>query len=153
MKSRTKPLAEPKVLECSSRGDVRFSALHARVSVFGRTAAIEEHYQLSKRFGAKKPRSWRDAKGRKPTHLEIGDRVLPVEYLTAWYAALWLKYLDQHPELVEYARTFDVFRDSFAKPGTNSQAEMVRLYAKQGRRALLALAAPILRVLQRKGCD
>lgn len=126
------------ILECSSRGDRRFSALYARIEVFGRCATIEEHYQMAKRFPWK-PLTWREAKGRRPTHLEIGGRVFPVSYLTAWYALLWLLYLDAHPELVGHARRFDGFCDSFAGPGRNSQAEMVRLYVKQGRGALLAL--------------
>lgn len=135
-----------RVLECSSRGDRRFSALYARVKIFGREASIEEHYQLAKRF-PRAPRTWREAKGRRPAHLEICGRVLPPEYLTAWYALLWLVYLDAHPELVAYAREFDEFADSFARPGANSQADMVRLYAKQGRRALVKRCAPLLRAL------
>ncbi len=130
------------ILECSSRGDRRFSALFARIEVFGRRASIEEHYQMSKRF-PEPPRSWREAKGRRPMHLEINGKTFPTSYLTAWYALLWLLYLDAHPELVEYARKFDDFRDSFARPGRNSQAEMVRLYVKQGRGALLGVCSDL----------
>jgi hypothetical protein len=138
---------EKQVLECSSRGDRRFSALYARVRICGREATIEAHYQLAKRFPWA-PRTWREAKGKKPTHLEICGRTLPPEYLTAWYALLWLVYLDAHPELVAYARQFDGFTDSFARPGANTQAEMVRLYVKEGRQALLRLCAPLLRALR-----
>lgn len=130
------------ILECSSRGDRRFSALFARIEVFGRRATIEEHYQMAKCFPWK-PLTWREAKGCRPTHLEIGGKVFPVSYLTAWYALLWLLYLDAHPELVEYARKFDDFSDSFARPGCNSQAEMVRLYVKQGREALLGVCSDL----------
>lgn len=136
-----------RVLECSTRGDRRFSALYARVKVFGNERTIEEHYQLSKRFPWA-PATWREAKGKRPVHIEVGGVRLPAEYLTSWYAYLWLRYLDSHPELVEYARQFDEFRDSMAKPGTNSQAEMVRLYVKEGREALLRLAMPFIRAWQ-----
>lgn len=131
-----------RILECSSRGDRRFSALYAQVKVCGRLATIEEHYQLAKRFPWA-PRHWREAKGRRPTHLEICGRRFPVSYLTAWYALLWLLYLDQHPELVEYARQFDGFRDSFARPGCNSQAKMIELYVKRGREGLLELCGDL----------
>lgn len=135
-----------RILECSSRGDRRFSALYAKVEVCGRLATIEEHYQLAKRFPWA-PRSWREAKGKRPTHLEIYGRCFPVSYLTAWYAYLWLKYLDEHPELVDFARGFDVFRDSFARPGANSQAEMIRLYVKEGRKALLRLCGDLPKLI------
>ncbi len=137
-----RPSERIKVLECSSRGDRRFSALYAQVEVCGRLAAIEEHYQLAKRFPWA-PRHWREAKGLRPTHLEICGKQFPVSYLTAWYALLWVLYLDQHPELVEHARQFDGFRDSYARPGCNSQARMIELYAKHGRESLLKLCSDL----------
>lgn len=75
--------------------------------------------------------------------MEIGGKVFPVSYFTAWYALLWLLYLDTYPDLVEYARKFDDFRDSFARPGRNSQVEMIRLYVKQGREALLGICSDL----------
>lgn len=137
------------VLECSSRGDKRFSALYAEVEVCGKRASIEEHYQLAKRFPWA-PKTWHEAKGRKPVYLEICGQQFPVSYLTSWYALLWLLYLDAHPELVEYAKQFDDYSDCFAKPNCNSQADMVRVYVRHGREALLSLCKDLL--LQLKGC-
>ena len=37
------------ILECSSKGDKRFSALYAKVKVFGVYDSIENHYQNCKR--------------------------------------------------------------------------------------------------------
>lgn len=37
-------------LECSSKGDKRFSALYCKVSVNGKIDTIENHYQLNKVF-------------------------------------------------------------------------------------------------------
>lgn len=138
-----------KVLECSSRGDKRFSALFAQVEVYGIIDTIENHYQLAKRFPWV-PKTWREAKGKKPLYIEIGGQQFPVQYLSQWYACLWLKYLDQHPELVKYARQFDSYHDAFARPGKNSQAEMIRLYVKEGRNAMLSYTAELRALLMQK---
>lgn len=62
------------VLECSSAGDRRFSALFARVTLAGQTRTIEEWYLLSKRWeGQPPPTSWRQAKGRRPDYLELPE--------------------------------------------------------------------------------
>lgn len=117
---------------------MRFSALHARVEVYGRLDTIENHYQLAKRFtGSPPPQTWREAKGCRPDYLEIGGVEVSARLMSAWYLLLWLKYLDQNPQLVMVARHHDEFHDSFAQPGSNSQAEAVRLYVKQGRQAIL----------------
>lgn len=125
-----------KTLNCSGQGDKRYSAFHATVEVFGKKDKIENHYQLAKRFGDHVPANWREAKGRKPTHIEVGGMTFPVEMLSQWYASLWLKYLDQHPKLIAHAKNFDVFIDPFAKKGCNNQAEVIEKYVKQGRNAL-----------------
>jgi len=112
--------------------------LHATVAVDGIERTIEEHYQLSKRFGdAPPPRVWRDAKGKRPTHFEARGIKLPLRLLSAWYLVLWVKYLDQHPELVRYAKAFDAFHDAFARPGQNNQADAICRYVKDGRTSIL----------------
>ena len=118
------------ILECSSRGDKRFSAFYAYVTVFGVNDSIEHHYQNAKRPIPKK--------GVKPEYLEINGSRYPTSYLTAWYLLLWVKYLDEHPELVEFAKQFDDFHDMFVGAHTlNSQADAVRLYVKQGRKSIM----------------
>jgi uncharacterized phage-like protein YoqJ len=133
-----KESSQKKILECSSKGDKRFSSFYALVTVFGKRSSIEHHYQMAKRFGEEEPKSWKDAKGRVPSHFEVNGWAYPVEDLDGWYKYLWLIYLDGHPELVEYARKFDGFRDSFAGKNTvNNQADVIRQYVKEGRESIL----------------
>lgn len=135
-------------LECSSRGDKRFSAFSARVTVNGVERSIEEHYQLSKRFGDFIPKSWKDAKGKKPTHFVVGDRSFDVKYLTSWYELLWIKYFVCNLELLEYARKFDTYSDMFAKAGSNSQHIVIYGCAKYGLRFMLDRNAEFIELLK-----
>jgi hypothetical protein len=127
-----------KVLECSSKGDKRYSAFYAMVKVFGKTDSIENHYQLCKRFGDIIPQTWKDAKGKQPTHIHINSKDYDVKYLSMFYKLLWVKYLDQHPELVDSAKQFDDFHDIFKGKNTvNCQADVIRQYIKQGRDSIM----------------
>lgn len=124
-------------LECSSRGDKRFSAFYARITVGGKNDSIENHYQLSKRFGEMAPQTWRDAKGKKPTHFVVNGKRFEMTHFSCWYKLLWVKYLDQHPELVEYAKQFDTFTDMFRGKALNCQADVIRDYIKKGRHHII----------------
>lgn len=131
-----------KVLECSSKGDKRFSAFYAKVEVNGKMASIEEHYQLSKRFKDEQgkyviPQKVMDAKGKTPVHFVLGGKIYDVSYLSSYYSLLWVKYLDKNPELVQYAKDFDDFTDMFRGSSINCQADVVKKYVKQGREAIL----------------
>ena len=127
-----------KTLECSSAGDTRFSAYYARVRLFGKTKTIEEWYQLSKRFGKIKPMSVREAKGKAPTHLIINGQRYSAHFLSQWYKLLWLKYLDDHPELVKFASQFEEFTDKFRGRRTqNCQADIIKQYVMRGRQSLI----------------
>lgn len=131
-------MIRPTTLECSSRGDSRFSALTAGLTIAGVQDSIEGHYQKAKRFGsAPPPQSWRAGKGRRPTHFEFLERPIPLEYSRGFYDLLWIKYLDTHPELVAYAAQFTDFHDVFARPGRVSQAESIRQYLHDGRTTML----------------
>ena len=125
------------ILECSSKGDKRYSAFYAKVKAWGKFDSIENHYQLSKRFGEFKPTSWRDAKGKEPTHIELNGRQYELRLLSQWYKMLWVNYLDNNPELVEYAKQFDEFNDIFKGKSLNCQADVVRQYIKVGRQSLV----------------
>lgn len=138
-----------KTLECSSRGDKRFSAFHAKVDVFGIVDTIENHYQLCKRFGSFIPKTWKDAKGKKPTHIVVDGRELDVRFLTPYYKYLWMKYLDQNPELVEYAKQFDNFTDMFRGKSINCQADVIKRYVKEGRFYVLEECEEFIRRLLR----
>ena len=123
------------VLECSSKGDKRFSAFFAWIKLYGKSANIETHYQNCKRFNNG---SIINAKGKQPDYLIIDDKKLDKKYLTPFYKLLWVKYLDVHPELVEYASKFDDFNDIFKGKNTiNCQADVVRQYVKQGRQSIM----------------
>lgn len=134
-----------KVLYCDSRGDKRFSALYAKVAAFGVEHTIEEHYQLAKRLsGQPAPTHWKQMKGKKPDFVEIAGHDFPVERLTNWYALLWVWYLDDHPDLVEYAKGFDQFVDRMAGQAMNHQDTMIQRYVKKGRESLLLLCRGLL---------
>lgn len=106
------------ILECSSKGDKRFSALYAR---FHHGETIEHVYQHSKRdakghfFGP----SWRDAKGKNPSFLAIGGDLLSGTYRHDWYRLLWEAYfLQDDCLLLEEASRYDRFSDRFDGSGT-----------------------------------
>ncbi|MFC6455943.1 DUF6977 family protein [Paenibacillus vulneris] len=138
------------MLECSSKGDKRFSAFYAKVKTWNKLDSIENHYQLCKRFGDFKPSSWKDAKGKQPTHIELNGKQYNLMYLSQWYKMLWVKYLDDNPELVEYAKGFDDFNDIFKGKSLNCQADVVRQYIKQGRESLVEEYQELVEVLKRK---
>lgn len=126
----------PKILECSTKGDKRFSAFGARVTVWGKEDTIENHYQLAKRFGSYAPTNWKDAKGKQVTHMELRGKTYDVRYLSQWYKLLWMRYLDLNPDLVQYASQFDDFNDMFKGSSQNCQADVIRQYVKQGRESV-----------------
>jgi len=141
-----------KILECSTKGDKRFSALHAKVSVSNKIDTIENWYQLSKSFNDVRPKDYKEAKylqhrGHEVTSIFIGGKELPPVFLTQWYTILWLGYLDSNPDLVAYASTFDDFTDSFCTPDTiNNQANIIKAYIKD-RRSLVNSSIGLIDIL------
>lgn len=135
-----------KILECSSKGDTRFSAYFARVEMFGVLDSIENHYQKSKVFWlnngtAYQIKDTKEVKG-KNKRKDLGDIIgvsvngmlLQPKYLTPLYNCLWIKYLDENEHLVEYAKEFEDFSDMFNHGNSiNCQADTIRQYIKQGR--------------------
>ena len=74
---------EAPYLECSSRGDKRFSAFYARLKIYG-NKSIEEIYQARKIFeDGSTGLTWRQAKGRKPVNVDEVRRL---------YSCLWDNY-------------------------------------------------------------
>lgn len=106
-------------LECSSRGDRRFSAFYARVN--GRS--IEEQYQAAKVFpDGKSGLTWRQAKGK---------RAVNAEECAALYRSLWEQYIREHPELHPVLMQASGLSDVFGRPGCVCQAtELWRIRAK-----------------------
>lgn len=150
-----------KVLECSSKGDKRFSAFYAKVKVFDVFDSIEVHYQNCKEYldmsgDLVSALNWEEAKewqknGKMPVGIKINGIRLPIDYLTPYYKLLWVKYLDANPGLVEYAKQFEEFTDMFRGRNTmNCQADVVRQYVKEGRDSIMKECRSLIRLLSKK---
>src|SRR5271156_5457010 len=101
---------QPPYLECSSRGDKRFSAFYAQVS--GRS--IEDTYQAAKIFDdGSTGLTWRQAKGR---------RAVNHDELQKLYSTLWDQYVAEHPELLIVLRDATGLQDIFGQVGHVCQA-------------------------------
>lgn len=97
-------------LECSTKGDRRFSAFCAIVG----GKSIEERYQAAKLFeDGSTGLGWRNAKGRKAVNQVM---------LISFYADLWNTYIREHPELLEVLRNASGLSDIFGQPGSVCQA-------------------------------
>lgn len=116
-------IREKQVLECSTRGDRRFSAFGARITIKGKTDCIENFYQ-----NAKRTESGEVAGKGKPFHHFICPFCgleFPGEEVSDLYKGLWIIYFNKHPELLEYAAKFDGFNDIFRGKSINCQADVV----------------------------
>ncbi len=103
-------------LECSSRGDKRFSAFCARIRRRG-NRSIEEIYQAAKVFGnGETGLHWRQAKGRSA----INQNEVAVLYRT-----LWGEYFGEHPNLVAILEAASGLSDRFGQPGHVCQATVL----------------------------
>ena len=103
---------EPPYLECSSRGDKRFSAFYARLKYAVRT--IEETYQASKIFeDGSTGLYWREAKGKKAVNQEECNIL---------YSKLWDKYINENPELLKVLKESTGLSDIFGQEGHCCQA-------------------------------
>ena len=100
-------------LECSSKGDKRFSAFYARVN----GQSIEVQYQAAKVFddGAT-GLTWRQAKGRKAVNMAE---------CAALYDQLWLQYIRENPHLLQKLRAASGLSDIFGQAGHCCQAEVL----------------------------
>lgn len=101
---------EAPFLECSSKGDKRFSAFYARVN----GKSIEEQYQASKIFeDGSTNLTWKEAKGRK---------AINQEEVSVLYSKLWDQYIVEHPELLEVLKKSSGLSDIFGQSGRACQA-------------------------------
>ena len=96
-------------LECSSKGDKRFSAFYARVNGM----CIEQHYQSAKIFEDGVDLEWFERQGLMPRNPEV---------CRALYGHLWEAYIAAHPELLDVLRAAPGLSDMFGKPGHCCQA-------------------------------
>jgi O-acetyl-ADP-ribose deacetylase (regulator of RNase III) len=153
----------PATLECSSKGDKRFSALNAKVNVningLNVFETIEVHYQKAKEFldedgNFVKASDWLEAKewqkkGRNAVRVNIHGIIFPLDFLQQYYKLLWVKFLDANLELVTYASQFDEFTDMFrSKKSLNCQADVIKQYVKEGRQSVIKDCQPLLMALR-----
>jgi hypothetical protein len=103
----------PPFLECSSKGDRRFSAFYAHLRGRG-GQSIERLYQAAKRFeDGSTGLSVAAAKGRQPVN---GAEV------AAFYGQLWDEYVAENPNLVPVLLAASGVSDIFGQPGHACQA-------------------------------
>ena len=116
---------EPPYLECSSKGDKRFSAFYARLRSVESARkfpgcgmyqqSIEEIYQAAKVFAnGDTGLSWQLAKGRTPVNIKAVRRL---------YSRLWDQYIKENPELLDVLKVASGLSDIFGQPGHACQAE------------------------------
>lgn len=104
---------EAPYLECSSKGDKRFSAFYAKIRAF-KGQSIEDLYQGRKVFeDGSTGLSWREAKGRK---------AINQEECSEYYSTLWNIYMMEHPELMDVLVKVPGVSDMFGQEGHCCQA-------------------------------
>jgi hypothetical protein len=103
----------PPFLECSSKGDKRFSAFYAKLKIRG-NKSIEELYQAAKIFpDGSTNLSWREAKGR---------RAVNQKQCAELYSILWKEYIEENPVLLEILLNSTGVSDVFGQQGHCCQA-------------------------------
>lgn len=104
-------------LECSSKGDKRFSAFYARVEYEGVVKSIEDHYQAYKVFeDGSTGLDWRQAKGR---------TAINAHFCRLFYKRLWDWYFEKNPDLLDVIKEYNGFSDIYGQEGHACQAEEV----------------------------
>ena len=97
-------------LECSTKGDKRFSAFYARVN----GNSIENIYQAAKIFSnGSTGLGWKRAKGRSPINHEEVSKL---------YSSLWDSYIESNPDLLIILRESSGVSDIFGQKGHCCQA-------------------------------
>ncbi len=92
-------------LECSSRGDKRFSAFYAKVN----GKSIEGQYQAFKIFeNGKTGLSWREAKGKVAINQQEAN---------FFYSELWDAYISKNPHLLDVLKSASGLSDKFGQIG------------------------------------
>lgn len=133
-----------RVLECSTKGDRRFSSLCAKIEVNGVFDFIEEHYQLSKRLMGNNgklivPKTKEEVKGKRKRKeplvaFEVGGILIPVDYLSMYFKLLWYKYLKTNLSLEKVLELYDDYNDIYKSKTTfNCQADVIREYMQDNR--------------------
>lgn len=104
---------ESPYLECSSKGDKRFSAFFAKIKSRN-NKWIEEIYQAAKIFPDGRTRlSWREAKGMYAVNTDEVRKL---------YSQLWDEYIEENPELLTVLKNASGLSDMFGQIGHACQA-------------------------------
>jgi hypothetical protein len=117
---------KPPYLECSSRGDFRFSSFYARIQSRG-NRSIEEIYQAAKIFKGSGGKlvtgySWREAKGK---------RAINMPEVAEFFSKLWDEYIEENPILISDLLQASGLSDVFGQDGHVCQAtELWRIRAR-----------------------
>ena len=120
-----------RILECSTSGDTRFSALEAKVNIGGVVKTIEKHYQGAKRFRSINT-SYTSARGLKPSYIEVMGVKMPLKELSNWYKMLWYYYFEQNQHLLKIIEMYEGFIDSKRERSANSQADVIAMIKEYG---------------------
>lgn len=97
---------EPPFLECSSRGDKRFSAFYARIKARG-NKSVEEVYQAAKILpDGRTGLSPREAKGQEAVNIAECQQL---------YSSLWDEYIAENPELLDVLHAASGLSDLFGQ--------------------------------------
>ncbi len=105
---------EPPYLECSGKGDRRFSAFSARINGRG-GRSIEEVYQAAKVFAdGSTGLAWQQAKGKSCVN---------IVRVRALYRQLWDEYISENLHLVAVLMKATGVSDVFGQAGHACQAE------------------------------
>lgn len=100
-------------LECSSKGEKRFSAFYARIRARG-GVSIEDLYQAFKIFpDGRTGLTWREAKGRVAINQDDASR---------FYSQLWDEYVAENPGALKILRAASGLSDIFGQEGHCCQA-------------------------------
>jgi len=103
-------------LECSSKGDRRFSAFYARLKEYN-NRSIEEIYQAAKILrDGRTGLSWQEAKDR-----ECANAVDVIQL----YSKLWDIYFQENPHLLKVIKAYSGFSDMFGQTNHCCQAEEI----------------------------
>lgn len=115
---------EAPFLECSTKGDTRFSPFYARPSCL-EGHSIEEAYHAMKVFddGAT-GLTWRQAK----KHQAAGHVIMNYDECSTMYGYLWDEYIKENPELLPVLKAATGLSDIFGKePGPCQAIELWRI--------------------------
>ncbi len=100
----------PPYLECSSKGDKRFSAFYAKVN----GKSIEEQYQAFKIFeDGSTNLHWKQAKGKKAINQKEAQEL---------YSKLWDQYIKENSDLLIVLKNASGLSDVFGQKGHACQA-------------------------------